>query len=98
MVNIKLALRLHYVTAGTGDRTVVLRHGFPQTWWEWRHVIPHAVNDKSMPQTSIDNFNRVLEAWGGQYESEIYEGALHGWTVADTPLTTLRKLNALSKC
>src|SRR6201995_5666965 len=30
---------LHYVTAGTGDRTVVLLHGFPQTWREWRHVI-----------------------------------------------------------
>jgi pimeloyl-ACP methyl ester carboxylesterase len=30
---------MHYVTAGTGD-AVVLLHGWPQTWREWRHVIP----------------------------------------------------------
>lgn len=33
-------IRLHYVTAGAGD-LVVLLHGWPQTWYEWRHVIPH---------------------------------------------------------
>jgi pimeloyl-ACP methyl ester carboxylesterase len=33
-------LRLHHVTAGEGERVVVLLHGFPETWWEWRHVIP----------------------------------------------------------
>ena len=30
---------LHYVVAGTGPRTMVLLHGYPQTWWEWRHVL-----------------------------------------------------------
>ncbi len=30
---------MHYVTAGQGP-PVVLLHGWPQTWWEWRHVIP----------------------------------------------------------
>jgi pimeloyl-ACP methyl ester carboxylesterase len=40
MADIEPGLRLHYVTAGTGERTIILLHGFPQTWWEWRHVIP----------------------------------------------------------
>jgi pimeloyl-ACP methyl ester carboxylesterase len=30
---------LHYVIAGSGD-PVVLLHGWPQTWYEWRHIIP----------------------------------------------------------
>jgi pimeloyl-ACP methyl ester carboxylesterase len=43
MANIDPSLRLHYVTAGEGDRTVVLLHGFPQTWWAWHLVIPDLV-------------------------------------------------------
>lgn len=32
-------VRLHYVVAGEGD-PVVLLHGWPTTWYEWRRVIP----------------------------------------------------------
>lgn len=31
--------QLHVVTSGNGF-PVVLLHGFPQTWYEWRHLIP----------------------------------------------------------
>ena len=37
-------VRLHYVIAGAGPRVVVLLHGFPQTWYEWRLVIPALAN------------------------------------------------------
>src|ERR671920_2593429 len=32
-------LRMHVAEAGRGD-PVLLLHGFPQHWWEWRKVIP----------------------------------------------------------
>src|SRR3712207_614548 len=31
-------LRLHYAEAGEGEPLVLL-HGWPQHWWEWRHLI-----------------------------------------------------------
>jgi pimeloyl-ACP methyl ester carboxylesterase len=40
IADIEPGFRLHYVNAGKGERVIVLLHGFPQTWWEWRHVIP----------------------------------------------------------
>jgi carboxymethylenebutenolidase len=43
----------------------------------------HAVEDRSMPAEAIEKLNQALDAWGGRYESEVYEGARHGWTVPD---------------
>jgi pimeloyl-ACP methyl ester carboxylesterase len=44
MADVEPGLRLHFVTAGAGDSIVVLLHGFPQTWWEWRRLIPLLVD------------------------------------------------------
>lgn len=46
----------------------------------------HAVDDRSMSAEAIEEFDRALADWGGQYESEVYEGAYHGWTVPDSPV------------
>jgi pimeloyl-ACP methyl ester carboxylesterase len=44
MAELEPGLRIHYATAGAGDRVIVLLHGFPQTWYEWHRVIPGLVN------------------------------------------------------
>jgi carboxymethylenebutenolidase len=51
-----------------------------------RLYFAHAVEDNTMPKEAIEKFNRALEAWGGKYESEVYEGAYHGWTALDSPV------------
>lgn len=45
----------------------------------------HAVQDKGMPAEAIAKFEHALRKWGGQFESETYEGAYHGWTTLDSP-------------
>jgi pimeloyl-ACP methyl ester carboxylesterase len=39
-------VRLHYARAGTGDRLVVLLHGFPECWYSWRHQITALAGEK----------------------------------------------------
>lgn len=43
----------------------------------------HAIEDRSMPKEAIEKLDRALAAWGGRYESEVYDGARHGWTAPD---------------
>lgn len=45
----------------------------------------HATKDGSMPQEAIDKLEEALAAWGGKFESEVYEGAYHGWTMPNGP-------------
>jgi|HubBroStandDraft_1064217.scaffolds.fasta_scaffold04570_5 carboxymethylenebutenolidase len=51
----------------------------------------HAVHDHMMREEAIEKLDFALAAWGGSYESEVYEGAYHGWTVTDSPLYNERQ-------
>jgi pimeloyl-ACP methyl ester carboxylesterase len=60
-------IQMHYVIGGQGD-PVVLLHGWPQTWYAWRHVMPalaknnytviapdlRGLGDSSKPVTGYD--------------------------------------------
>ena len=32
-------VRLHYAESGSGERLVILLHGFPECWYSWRHQL-----------------------------------------------------------
>jgi carboxymethylenebutenolidase len=44
-----------------------------------------ADNDRSMTAEQIATFERALDDAGVRYDSEVYAGAAHGYTMADTP-------------
>jgi len=46
----------------------------------------HAVEDQSMTAENIAALEAALRAWHGAFQSETYEGALHGWTVPGRPI------------
>ena len=59
-------IQMHYVIGGQGE-PIVLLHGFPETWYEWRHVMPslaknytvivpdlRGLGDSSKPITGYD--------------------------------------------
>ena len=45
----------------------------------------YADNDRSMTAVQIAEVERALDAAGVRYRSEVYRGAAHGYTMADTP-------------
>jgi pimeloyl-ACP methyl ester carboxylesterase len=47
--------KLHYVTAGEGP-AVMLLHGWPQTWYEWRHVIDLLAGDYQVVAPDLRGF------------------------------------------
>ncbi len=47
--------RLHYVTAGDGP-PVMLLHGWPQTWYEWRHVVGLLAGDHRVVVPDLRGF------------------------------------------
>ena len=66
---------LHYVTAGSGP-PVVLLHGWPQTWYEWRHLVPplaarytvvmpdlRGLGDSSRPAGGYDKQTIANDVW-----------------------------------
>jgi pimeloyl-ACP methyl ester carboxylesterase len=78
MADIEPGLRLHYVTAGSGTRTVVLLHGLPQTWWEWRHVIQPLV-DAGLRVVAPD-YRGAGDSWrpAGGYDKHTMARDIHG--------------------
>ena len=70
---------IHYVMAGPGigkAPVVVLLHGWPQTWYEWRHIIPglaerytviapdmRGLGDSSRPLTGYDKKTVAHDIW-----------------------------------
>lgn len=77
MADIEPGLRLHYVTAGGGQCTLVLLHGFPETWWQWHHVIPPLVDAGF--RVVVPDYRGAGDSWrpSGGYDKRTMAGDIH---------------------
>lgn len=50
-------VKLHYATAGAGEKLVVLLHGFPEFWYSWRHQIAALGDDYTVVAPDMRGFN-----------------------------------------
>jgi pimeloyl-ACP methyl ester carboxylesterase len=53
-------IQMHYVIGGQGD-PIVLLHGWPETWYEWRHIIPELI---------VNNYTVIAPDMRGLGDSE----------------------------
>ena len=69
-------IQLHYVMGGKGD-PVVLLHGYPQSWYEWRHVMPALAKNYTVIAPDLRGFgdsSRPLTGYDGNTTAEdIYQ-------------------------
>lgn len=85
---------MHYVTAGAGQ-PVVLLHGFPQTWFEWRLIMPalaeryrviapdlRGLGDTSRPADGYHKMRVAEDVWelmAGELGCESFLLVGHDW-------------------
>jgi epoxide hydrolase 4 len=50
-------VRLHYATAGAGEKLVILLHGFPEFWYSWRHQIVALSDEYTVVAPDMRGYN-----------------------------------------
>lgn len=50
-------VRLHYAERGSGDRLVLLLHGFPECWYSWRHQLKALGDDYHVVAPDLRGYN-----------------------------------------
>ena len=76
-------IQLHYVIGGEKGDPIVLLHGWPQTWYEWRHIIPQLIDN---------NFTVIAPDLRGLGDSEKPQTGYDKKTVAEDIYQLVKKL------
>ena len=67
---------LHYVAAGTSGSPILLVHGFPETWWTFRKLIPLLAAKHRVFAVDLRGFGDSANA-PGDYDSKTVAEDLH---------------------
>jgi pimeloyl-ACP methyl ester carboxylesterase len=69
--------RLHYVTAGTGGSPILLVHGWPETWWAFRKLMPLLAATHRVIAVDLRGFGDSSHAEGDYTEGAFAEDLHH---------------------
>ena len=69
-------IELHYVMGGKGV-PVVLLHGYPQSWYEWRHVMPALAKNYTVVAPDLRGFGDSSKPITGYDGKTIAEDIYH---------------------
>ncbi len=69
-------VKMHAVIGGNGP-PLVLIHGFPQTWWEWRHMMPQLASRHTVVAVDLRGAGHSDKPQGG-YDKASLAGDVHG--------------------
>ena len=76
-------IQLHYVIGGEKGDLIVLLHGWPQTWYEWRNIIPQLI---------ANNFTVIAPDMRGLGDSEKPQTGYDKKTIAEDIYQLVKKL------
>ncbi len=76
-------IQLHYVIGGEKGDLIVLLHGWPQTWYEWRNIIPQLI---------ANNFTVIAPDMRGLGDSEKPQTGYDKKTIAEDIYQIVKKL------
>lgn len=68
--------RFHYAEAGSGEDVVLLLHGWPQHWWEWREVIPVLARERRVIALDLRGFGWSQATPRGYLKEELASDVL----------------------
>ncbi len=51
------AVNLHYAKAGSGEKLVILLHGFPEFWYSWRHQLAALSDEYTVVAPDLRGYN-----------------------------------------
>ena len=78
-VRVVNGFRMHYVIAGSGPALVLL-HGWPQSWYEWRNVIPALAERFTVVAPDLRGLGDSAKPIGGYDKRTLATDVRDGWT------------------
>jgi pimeloyl-ACP methyl ester carboxylesterase len=69
-------VELHYAEAGSGDDVVLCLHGWPQHWYEWRHLMPALADRHRVIALDLRGFGWSEAPQAGYEKEELADDVL----------------------